>query len=406
MAPGGGCVVTRLGRRPGRQLALLCIAAIGLASSACSSAPTSKGPVSVFDADVGKGEHGLVAWVADSFTTTSHTVVPVCLSSGRAGPPIPVGVEPIWISVAPDGRDAYVANSGLFGSRPQQTVTPIDLETGRPGRPIKAGVGPIGIAITPNGRAAYIPDMGTGGTTGPRGMVDAYTVAVLDLETNSLRRLVRIGPGPGSVAVTPDGRTVLVGVDGTIENPKSVVIPIDVATGRIGRPIRVGVAPMGMAISPNGKVALVTNTGWGDPFGDTVTPIDLRTMKPLRSIKVGDGPINVTMTPDGSKAFIANSEDAFPFKTTLDGTVTPIDVATLTALPPIRVPGSSQAVAITPDGRTVWSVDLVKAARGTRTELVPIDARTDDVGKPIDLPINGGAIAIFRTPPFERGWCH
>ena len=83
---------------------------------------------------------------------SGNAVTPVDLTTRRAGPPIPVGTRPQAIAVTPDGRTAYVANSG------SGTVTPIDTATGRAGTPIRAGTGPPAIAISPDGRTAYVLD--------------------------------------------------------------------------------------------------------------------------------------------------------------------------------------------------------------------------------------------------------
>jgi len=57
------------------------------------------------------------------------------------------------IAITPDGRTAYVVDSGQGNG---DTVTPINLATGKPGRPIKVGKDPAAITITPNGRTAYV----------------------------------------------------------------------------------------------------------------------------------------------------------------------------------------------------------------------------------------------------------
>jgi YVTN family beta-propeller protein len=49
--------------------------------------------------------------------------------------------------------------------------------------------------------------------------------------------------------------------------------------------------------------------------------------------------VAIAITPDGKTAYLVNSES---------GTVTPIRVATNTALPPVKVGGFPDAIAITP----------------------------------------------------------
>ena len=75
------------------------------------------------------------------------------------GPPIPVGRDPQSIAVTPDGKTAYVTNTG------SGTVTPISLAKHRPGRAIKVGTAPQAIAVTPDGRTVYVLDWGSAAVT-------------------------------------------------------------------------------------------------------------------------------------------------------------------------------------------------------------------------------------------------
>jgi len=68
--------------------------------------------------------------------------------------------------------------------------------------------------------------------------------------------------------------------------------PISTATNKPGRAIRVGSGPGGIAITPDGATAYVANAGSG-----TVTPIRTATNLPGPAIKVGSGPEAVAITP-------------------------------------------------------------------------------------------------------------
>ena len=67
------------------------------------------------------------------------------------------GGGPYAIAITPDGKTAYVANSG--------TVTPITTATDTAGTPITAGSDPYAIAITPDGKTAYVANNGSGTVT-------------------------------------------------------------------------------------------------------------------------------------------------------------------------------------------------------------------------------------------------
>ena len=59
-----------------------------------------------------------------------------------------------------------------------------------------------------------------------------------------------------------------------------------------------------------------------------MTPIKLATDTALPPIKVGHGPVYIVITPDGKTGYVANGGS---------DTVTPIDIATDTVLPPVKV---------------------------------------------------------------------
>lgn len=97
------------------------------------------------------------------------------LSASRARPAHPV--------------TAYVTNSG------SDTVTPIDTATGKAGNAIKVGKGPAAIAITPNGKTAYVANYGRFGS--------GDTVTPIRVATNTAGQAIKVGSGPSDIAITP-----------------------------------------------------------------------------------------------------------------------------------------------------------------------------------------------------------
>src|ERR1019366_7889840 len=81
------------------------------------------------------------------------TVTPIATATNIAGPPITVGIAPIFIAITPDGKTAYVANAGAG------TVTPTATATNPAGPPITGGFRPNMIAITPDGKTAYVANV-------------------------------------------------------------------------------------------------------------------------------------------------------------------------------------------------------------------------------------------------------
>jgi YVTN family beta-propeller protein len=124
------------------------------------------------------------------------------------------------------------------------------------------------------------------------------------------------------------------------------VSPISTATNKLGRPIVVWGSPVAIAITPNGKTAYVANER------PKVVAIQTATNTKLKVIRIsansGAESVEVAVTPDGKTAYVANYGS---------GTVTPIQIATNTALPPITVGIDPGAIAITPDGQIAYVVN-------------------------------------------------
>ena len=107
-------------------------------------------------ADVHRAVTRPMALVANS---SSGSVTPVSLATGKTGRPITVGADPVAIAVARQRHTAYVVNHG------SNTVTPIDTSTLKAGRPIRVGADPTAIAVTPSGHRAYVVNSGSNTVT-------------------------------------------------------------------------------------------------------------------------------------------------------------------------------------------------------------------------------------------------
>jgi YVTN family beta-propeller protein len=95
----------------------------------------------------------------------------------------------------------------------------------------------------------------------------------------------------------------------------------------------------------------VANSGSG-----SVTPIDTATDTADSPITVGSGPNAIAITPNGQTVYVVNSGS---------GSVTPIDTATNTAGAPITVGSSPEGIAITPDQAPRASFTVTPAPPGS-----------------------------------------
>jgi YVTN family beta-propeller protein len=226
---------------------------------------------------------------------------------------------------------------------------------------------------------AYVALAGTGTNLGyGTGMVPVDVTVGSDTVGTRLK----VGTYPDAVAVTPSGRLVLVA-----NFASNTVTPVLEPNGTVLPDITVGQGPAGIAITPNGKTAYVTNDGGESALGDTVTPINLETLKAGKPITVGDGPQGIAITPDGRTAYVADAGAIISGQSgSIGDEVTPINLVRGTAGSPIKVGNAPLAVAITPDGSTVFVTNL------NSESVSPINVASNVPGAPIGVA--GGPVAI------------
>ena len=199
-------------------------------------------------------------------------------------------------------------------------------------------------------------------------------VSPIDTSTDAVGK--QIGPGAGySIAITRDGRTAYVGGNG--------VTPLDLRTGVAGRRIAIPAdSSYGIAVTPDGSTVYTVG------YPNLVRRSTPRPRPPDRRSTSGVIPTKIVITPDGKTAYVTDGHD---------GTVTPIDVKTNTALTPIHAgprlgPG---ALAVSPDGKTVYVV--CANATGGPSQLLPIDTATNTT-KPAIGFVGPAPGAIAITP--------
>ena len=207
------------------------------------------------------------------------TVMPIDTGTNTPGEPIDVGDEPFAITVTPDGKTVYVANTWENTGRPASaggTVTPIATATSTPGAPIGVGRQPWAFAITPDGTTAYVINFASA------------SVTPIATATSTPGPPIPVGQGPRAIAITPDGQTAYVA-----SWQGGTVTPIATETNAAGAPIEVGEGARAIVITPDGTTAYVAV--WGEP--GTVVPIATATNTAGTPIPVGDGPYAIAITP-------------------------------------------------------------------------------------------------------------
>jgi YVTN family beta-propeller protein len=195
----------------------------------------------------------------------SNTVTPVDLGTWRAGTPIPVGTEPVAITVfvpASGPPTAFVANYG------SDTVTPIDVATLQAGTPIAVGPSPQTLAVagtavlvgnfanstlTPIDATTLVPGAQVPLPLNPTGIAVAASGATAYVCGGAaLVPVTVVGLGVGAPIALPDAaQGVALSADDTtawVTQQPGSLIPVTLATGMVGKPLRLGGHPSAVVI--------------------------------------------------------------------------------------------------------------------------------------------------------------
>jgi hypothetical protein len=342
-------------------------------------------------------------------STSKSVILPISTATGRIGRRIRVaGTFTDPLISAPNGEVAYAMDIGRGLLKASAKLTSIDLATGTGVQQLSMPFSAMEEGVTSlNSRTLLLSGAGAGGSANT-------VVSLVNVASGRAQKPIdfKFGALEDNItceAVSPDGAT------GYIAAPNSkpgVIVPIDVATDRPLTAIKLpsvrhsssSLPFCAMAVAPNGRMAYVLAHGYLMPInlvtGKALRPIELRP-----SVNPGVG-INQTtyitpelaIDPDGGMAYALTGGD-----------VTPIDLATNTALPAINLGklhkeclqrceithvGGGQFLAFSPDGRTV----LIGVQAPGGDSLLPIQAATGKVGKPILLPGAPDAIAVPGSP--------
>ena len=112
--------------------------------------------------------------------------------------------------------------------------------------------------------------------------LSSYSVTLINTATNKVSKAIKVGEGPGPIAITPNGKTAYVGIELGCHSmcQGSMVVPVSTATDKAGKAIKVGSYVVAFAVTPDGK------TVYADVGGGAVVPISTATNKAGKAIKV------------------------------------------------------------------------------------------------------------------------
>jgi YVTN family beta-propeller protein len=278
-----------------------------------------------------------------------------------AGQHLEVNDRPLGMVLSPNGKLLAVVTGSNFNPR---ALHIIDAST----RTLKQTIGIansfVGVAFSPTADRIYVGggasnDVKIFAASGPDTFAAAGTIAIS-------------GAAPSGLSLSADGTTLYVALNMTHE-----VAVINTATRAIVRRIPVGIYPYTTVKSLDGSKIYVSNWGGkvpgptdftdgmfpvivdrrtGIPVTGTVSVIDTSGNTVTKTIDVGLHPTGMALSPAGDRLYVTNANS---------DTVSVIDTGTDTVAKTVHVgqvgPGrepvlgsSPNAVAVSPDGRTLY----------------------------------------------------
>jgi YVTN family beta-propeller protein len=349
--------------------AVFAVGGVGVGLWRTAEAPSAdRGGGPVASAGSTKLVHGHVANAASTTTTTT-------LPSQRIPPGPPADqrhlslIDTIGGPISPKSVDA--SQTGLVfaqnmmyrhtmtvyrsdGSLVTTIPDTVDLASfGITGHPGTTHGAPVEAAFTPDGRYAYVSNYSMYGVgSGPEGSdtctpssaavagdTDSYVYRV-DVQTLQIDQVIQVGLVPKFLAVTPDGRYVLV------SNWCSFNLSIiDVSSAQTVTTLPIGAYPRGIAVAPDSSTAYVAVMG-----GDQVVRIDMATLTVAGSFTIGENPRHLVMDPAGRYLYASLNSP---------GDVVKVDLSDDQVVAEVHTGEDCRSLAISADGLALYVVNYL-----------------------------------------------
>lgn len=246
--------------------------------------------------------------------------------------------SPVEAAFAPDGRHVYVSNYKMYGNGWTPTadddcnrgrwddsfVYRIDTSSFEIDQVIRVGPVPKFMAVTPDGRRLLVSNW------------CGFDVSVVDLATGAELKRIDVGRHPRGIAVTNDSRRAYVTVMG-----EAKISVIDLGSlAVVGSVPEAGFTPRHLLLSPDGRYLYVSNN-----HGNQVRKIDLRNGTLAGTAATGKEPRTMAMAEDGESLYVVNYAD---------GTVSKVRTSDMKVLQTIYSGYNPVGIAYDPGTRQVW----------------------------------------------------
>lgn len=194
------------------------------------------------------------------------------------------------------------------------------------------------------------------------------SISFIDLDRDREVARVAVGRAPHELAVSPDGRTILVGEYGPESAHGRTVAILDLVSASVVGRIDVGAdsRPHSIAFLPGGDRAVVTLQD-----SDTLAILDLASRTVVRTIPTGGRESHmVRLSPDGRRAYVTSRLE--------EGTLSILDLEGDSPTRVLETGAGAEGLAVTPDGREVWVLDraagtisIVDTTRSVVVDRIP-----------------------------------
>jgi YVTN family beta-propeller protein len=232
------------------------------------------------------------------------------------------GSMPKGAFLSRDGTKFYVTN---FGQLNKRNVTVYDAKTLEQVDQIDVPGVVVEAALSPDGKTLFISNF------------RRSSVMFVDLATKSVTHEIKTGTHPKVLAISPDGRNLFAANWATND-----VTQIDVASASVVRTMKAGRQPRGMVVTKSGTL-YVANF-----YGDSIDVFSGPEMEKDKRVKVCKCPRHLALSPDEKTLYISclNASQLHA-----------LDLATDTVQHKVQIGNAPKSIAVSRDGRWVWSAD-------------------------------------------------
>jgi YVTN family beta-propeller protein len=211
---------------------------------------------------------------------------------------------PVEMAFTPDNKHGWVSNYSMYGANfgpegkdscqkgdgtDESFVYKINTESYAIEKVVPVGAVPKYVAVTPNGKLVLVTNWCT------------WDLSIIDTESN--REVARVplpGTYPRGIVVTKDSRTAYVALMGSDE-----IVSVDLHSRRVSPFSQPGDSPRHIVMSPDEKYIYVTNNRSGD-----VVKVSRATGQVVGSAITGKAPRSMAISPDGTAIYVVNYESS------------------------------------------------------------------------------------------------